>query len=87
MKESKEVNIVQKLDEHVQYILATIVALEKLLPPAEQNRLKKKLDDAGNDNSISAETIFGLSAIAGFFIAIEVEAQRKKVARKFASGN
>ena len=82
-----KVQIVQELDKAVQHILATITALEKLLPPVELNRLKKMLDDACNDNSVSAETIFGLSAIAGFSIAIAVEDQRKKVAREVASGN
>ena len=87
MKESKEIKIVQQLNKALQHLLETIVALENLLPASELFRLIKMLDDAGNDNSVSAKTIFGLSAIAGFSIANQVEDKKKKVLLEVAGGN
>ena len=82
-----EVNVVQKLDKDVQHMLATIVALEALLPKFERMKLTTMMTDARNDESISAEAIFGLSAIAGFAIAIQVDDGQKNMLRKVASGN
>jgi F0F1-type ATP synthase delta subunit len=84
----QQVNLIQKLDKPLQMIVHAIVHAEKKLTAAERTRLQKMLDDAaGNADTGLAETIFGLSAIAGFSIAIEVDNAKKEFQKGVAHGN
>lgn len=58
-----------------------------LLPHGEQVRLQKMLEAAGRNQSITAETVFGLSAIAGCSIAIDLRAKKQELKKKVASKN